>query len=687
MWKNARHLFFSGARTISSKHFISKAVLLIFIFALCFWVGVKQSDFVAERTTNWNKETQLLQFLEKDLQYFPFVAALSTGKLSEFQTKDDAGSTLIGIPFFSVAPIAILVAAFGENGWIYSRGLIYSFYFFSFFALVYVLTGQFILSLAIGLFYFIGCFNSFNFPLVLEAKLDLLVPEHLNYSIDTRIPRPLVADLYAWLLIGAVVLLVKNTLRNENTLGAWLGVLVLLCLLMQAEIYLAFTFVITFCVLIAVRVLAIKLRQLPVLAAAGILLISPFMVQLITSSADLHARLGVEIVPRSVFLSSIASGHYFRLFLASLVFLSVLKLLEHWNWITRFDFRVLLLLTATVTISQCGMDLFGLITGKMIQGYHFGIAARFFINVFILISGTIFLMRVSRAPVKIEVFAVILLILSFADYYRALQSGRLTQKNIITGHLRSDFETYSGLGAHYQDDFSKLTDFLNGRIGDGLARGLILSTFDHQVASWWMTFKRQYLFLPDVFISTLPQSMIEGRFGYNCYLIGLSPDECVGLLTTADDYPSAFGMNNAISDLFFGHTLYHTNVNYSLSPKDSYSAEQIARTRRTPGYESWHLEISQLEQARLSAIFAKATGGYQSPDYFVFFNTGRLGWLAGRFEESNSEKNYCKVFENATFIVFEKNANLSEGQSETPGHPREFVGKRNGGDLGGPPRQ
>jgi hypothetical protein len=620
-------------------------------------VGAKQFDFVAEQTTQWNRETQLLQFLEDDLQYFPLVAALSKGKFSEFQTKDEAGSKLISFPFCSVAPISIMVAVFGENGWIYSRGLIYSIYFLSFFGLVYFLTDQFILAVAIGLLNFLTQFNTSGFLLKWAERHHFLI----SLSYQDRIPRPLVTDMYAWLLLGAVVLLIKNTLRNEKTLAAWLGVLVFLCLLIQGDIYTSFTFVLVLGALVAVRVLTVKLRQLPLLTAAGILLISPFVFQLVASSPDIRARLGVEIVPRLVFFSRITEspGHYFRLFLASIGFLFILKLLERWNWITRFDFHILLFVTALVVISRCAMDLFGLIMGRMIQGYHFEIAANFFVYVFLFISSTILLTKVFRTPFKTQVFAVILLAFSFAGYYySAVLPGRMTQKFINTHNLRSDFKLYSGLGTHYQDDFAKLTDFLNGSIGNGPHRGLVLSTFDNQLASWWVTFKGQYLFLPDVVLSTLPQSAIEGRFGYNCYLLGLGPDECVGLLTTTDGNDHSY-TNYAILYFFLGHDLYHTNMYHSLSPEASYSAEQIARMRGTSLESTWNLQVPQSETARLSAVFAEARGGYQSPDYFVLFNTGRIGWLARRFEDSHSAKNYCKVFETPTFLVFENNASLS----------------------------
>src|SRR5262249_2753827 len=151
-------------------------------------------------------------------------------------------------------------------------------------------------------------------------------------------------------------------------------------------------------------------------------------------------------------------------------------------------------------------------------------------------------------------------------------------------------------GPGYQTDFSTVTDFFTVRTA-GENRRLILSTFDHQLAVWWLAFKRQYLFVPDVFISTLPQAEIENRFGANCQLIGISPNECLGLLLDIDKWSS---MDNPVANFFFGSALYHTNKSYSRDAEESYLPEQIASTRRTGLERSWHLQISQPEQLRLS---------------------------------------------------------------------------------------
>jgi len=139
---------------------------------------------------------------------------------------------------------------------------------------------------------------------------------------------------------------------------------------------------------------------------------------------------------------------------------------------------------------------------------------------------------------------------------------------------------------HYRTDFRELHRVLER---PEYADATVLGTFDRQLSSWWV-YRRRYLFLADLFNSTLPDSVAESRVYQLLRLVHTSPEEFGRLLDI--EY---FLMQ------VMGHDKYQANSVFTQWPLSAYSAEAQRRIASTAW--AFHLELPESERSRLMMAY------------------------------------------------------------------------------------
>src|SRR5664280_2874841 len=142
---------------------------------------------------------------------------------------------------------------------------------------------------------------------------------------------------------------------------------------------------------------------------------------------------------------------------------------------------------------------------------------------------------------------------------------------------------------HYQRDFRELHGVLDR---PEYANASVLGTFDIQLASWW-EYKRRYLYLPDIFNTTLPDSVVELRVYQFLRLAGASTEEFGRLLD------SPYFINRVV-----GGSTYQANSLFTPWPLYEYSADARRRIASSP--PTWNVEMPESEKVRLMRAYDRA---------------------------------------------------------------------------------
>lgn len=616
---------------------------ILFIFFLINYANL--SEFSRYYDASLNLDTRILLFLNCDLQYLPLISNISKYSITEFQTYEILNTKLLGFPLISSVPVSIFISIFEKNGWIYFKGFYKCIYFIIFFFISYKITKEKLLSLLISLSFYLKLpFLDLKIPLFFHKYF--VLPGSTGYQIGERIPRPFITDLYGWLLVLLFAYLISLKVKeNSRYIFFILGITLGACL--QGGIYIFITFLVTLLLLVSFKIISISLKQICLTLAAFLISIIPFIAQHYSTAPDVLIRLGLEEIPRIFFLQRLLNlNQIASIFL--IIFLIILKKIKGDSFNSYIFFSLILFLT-----SQLALNIFGLVSGKMIQGYQFRDASFYFFSIFNLVL----LVTMSKYILKnlnlntLKNACIFMLTIYLLTSFTKTVFKNINTKNINYWHLRSDFELYKSLGPNYQKDFSSLTSYLE--VHDSLKKTILL-THDHQLASWWLAFKGKQLYLPDVFLSTLKQSEVESRFAFHCEILGLKEKACIELLTFSDPANPSIGMNNAISNFFFGHAYYHTNEKHHIGNLAGYSFRQQEQIQSISLENSWHLLIAEKEQDRLINKFRENFYSFKLPDKIILFNSGRLANIEGIFQHSKYFSKYKKIYTNNTFVVFSK---------------------------------
>jgi hypothetical protein len=157
-----------------------------------------------------------------------------------------------------------------------------------------------------------------------------------------------------------------------------------------------------------------------------------------------------------------------------------------------------------------------------------------------------------------------------------------------SGHMRPDFDEWAAL-SDYRRPFVELTRELStSKYGDRP----VLGTFDHQVWSWWVTFRGGYSFLADACTSNASDAELERRSVSLARLIGMSRENF-----------DLFMRRRYVMIFWMSCSKYQGSRAYSFAPLVDYSEDDRQRIARTAGYLNFSVALPLSQQARLGRLF------------------------------------------------------------------------------------
>lgn len=630
-----------------------KISLLAAGFFATLFVSINLSIFLSLRAQfpQWSYDTLVLAYYFVDLQYLGLAVNLANFSLSDFQTFAGAGG-LLSFPIASSVPQALGFLLGGKSGLvavkILSTAGVFCAVTFFFRQLIAStsLAALFAFFFVFPLFYHIG-FNGAGAGAGAGAESLFWIAE----SYQTRLPRPLVTQIYGFLALGflaAIFIHAKHGAKNYFCLALCLS------LLLQGDIYHFFHLAVLSAVILAAGGFCLCRRTvLASLLGASALL--PFLLQLAYGETDMQFRLGVETGVRGFYAELLLENiRRYGLGLAALAVLCAVHIIKgRKNKLAAphlFLLRAVLFFLALYLIAHLDMGLFGTLSPKAIQMYHFlgGLddSAPFLLP---LAAAACLLsyMRQTRA-IRLSHWghcaALGGAVLAAGVFVLADFVPRATQK-----HLRSDFALYDELGADYQNHFSQVSDYLTmlakAQVKTHPSRPLEVLTYDHQIAAWWTAFAGGKVFLPDVFASAWPQNDIVKNYARACQIIGLTAPQCLASLTLQNPARPYLGMNNANLNFFFSHAGHHKNAIY---PHGADAPKGV------DAFASWHLWLDDAAQSAIMGVF---TGVYAQPprhfpDVIVLPKISRMAHLDTHFSQSPTRKKYDLMYETEIYKIY-----------------------------------
>jgi hypothetical protein len=154
----------------------------------------------------------------------------------------------------------------------------------------------------------------------------------------------------------------------------------------------------------------------------------------------------------------------------------------------------------------------------------------------------------------------------------------------------------------YRSDFGEVSKVL----GSPEFGASVLGTFDIQLADWWQ-YRRRYVYLVDMFNSTLPDNILEARVYGFLRILSTSPEEFGHLL---DQWYFLLR--------FMGGGKYMANALFTPWPLSDYLSVSQARILRDRS--PWRLEVPLSEKSRLITAYRRTGESQQNgkdPDVIV----------------------------------------------------------------------
>jgi len=155
-------------------------------------------------------------------------------------------------------------------------------------------------------------------------------------------------------------------------------------------------------------------------------------------------------------------------------------------------------------------------------------------------------------------------------------------------HMRSDFSEWATL-KDYRTPFVELARELST---DRYASDLVLGTFDHQVWSWWVTFRGRHAYLADACTSNATDSELERRVV-----------ELAKLLNMTTDGFATFARRRYVMIFWMSCARYQATSAFAYAPLDDYTTEDRQLIAKTPGYLNFTVALPLSQQQRLARLF------------------------------------------------------------------------------------
>ncbi len=563
-----------------------------------------------------------------DIEYFPLIAQLSRGEITDGTIRESEGSRLRSFPHATLLPHAMCFAAFGAYGFVAADMILSAGYFLVLLLFFRTLgtTAASSLVAALVLALPIPTTLSVHFEL---GSMNTLVPL-ITDVWGGRIPRPFVSEIYLLLAFVASMRLLSSPAQTSR----WIACAVALGLLLQGDFHSMIVFALAGPVLVYLIVRhqgwSRTIRQGGFASLTFTCVVALFVAQRLLEHPDIPARFGVFELDRLAGLARMTWQQSLSpLLITACVLVTAWRIRQ-----TRLKDgirqseapieRLSIYISAVLMASLCGKALSILILGKTVQPYHFGnrlsiLCTYSLIGVAVLWVDHVVrnieidtpTLRKAASIARPALWIVVLTMLSGVSFYK-LHLRR--QPSVFTSHLRPINHGYAvRQSPSYRESFSELASFLKTTIRSDS----VVASFDHQVFAWWLTFSDGYSFLAEPFVSATPDNELETRLALLCKLLGMS----------SADY-SEFIQLPATQWFWMGAAKYQASSWYTYSSLSDYTRQQ--REFILQSDYSWQTFVPQREVQRLRGQFEKLSLselGSRSLDVIVLTNKDREAGL------------------------------------------------------------
>jgi hypothetical protein len=546
----------------------------------------------------------LVMFRETgDPDYLPQVAGAADLKFGETAVKEYAGTGVRSFPLVPTAIHAIFYRVAGSAGFILADLLMVVLYA--------CLLRQFLLVAGVGRrpaeLLSLAVISTTAEWLVSKASAMVHHPAPKMFW-DFRFPRPSVSEV-----VFVSFLILASMLIARPPRSAWFYVLfgVSFAAALQSDIYSAFdaAFVagaVSIGVMVASHDRWAAVKRLCAAAAAMALASLPFVYQQLHTSSDLKRRWGAYSTNR--YRTLLPGADVMVCALLTVVAALVLAILYRRSDPKRRRMAALAVAATAVGASVVSGPVWLALLHQTIQVYHFWFETQLTIGYACLLYAgwlltdlrEVFPFR--RLPEKTTVMLAAAATAIFIGFclFTAYRSS--------VWRTRADFPTAPAMGYlrldHYRTDFRELHSVLDR---PEYADATVLGTFDAQLSNWWL-YRRRYLYLVEVFNSTLPDSVMESRVCQFLRLVGTSREEFGHLLDGFYFLHRVMGLDK-----------YQANTLFTAWPLADYSAGAQRRIAST--FEAHHLELPESERSRLMTAYdrtGEAEGRANALDIVVF---------------------------------------------------------------------
>ena len=541
-----------------------------------------------------------------DIQYYPLIARLADGTLTDGSIKELEGTALRSFPHGTLVFHALGLAAFGDYGFLVADVGITICYFLLFVLLLRTF------GISRPTSSFIACVFALEIPVRLTSILTL-GPISSAFALITRIwgnrvPRPFVAEL---LQVLVFVLILRLLMRHRATLTDWILLGVSYGWLLQGDLHSAMVYALASPILVIYVAkrdgTRATVRNCMIAGSLFLVSISVFLCQRLSDHPDVSTRWGLFELGRLAGFQM-----YWRLLFSPGLAIAILCVTRYLLWplpladyqgsdSERFINRAWWFLSALLLAAfSCGPISIAIL-GKTIQPYHFNDRAERLCGYILIALIAIWieaLCRVLKSKVSsslldrcawhITTYAgIVALVVGFFAYQWIYPRTPYTQpvRHVLYAHLLD-------VQPNYRASFSEMTRHMRQE----LPSDAVVASFDHQVFAWWMTFEGKYWFLVEPFVSSIPDDELEIRLLVLCKLLGVSTDDFIDFLQTPiESEPDTHGYANVF---WLALAKYQASQFYTFAPLDDYTTTQQTAIARTDYVWQTIIPLSELDRLR-----------------------------------------------------------------------------------------
>jgi len=426
-----------------------------------------------------------------------------------------------------------------------------------------------------------------------------------------RLPRPFISEFFLLLaMIGALGALNRLRETGQASLWNWAVAGAGIALLFQSDFYSATGLGLAFmAVLISTLVAMPKdwkalLRGSVVSLAVAVLFSVPGIVQSLLVNPEGMIRLG--LFPVSRLAPPYINVPQWYAALAGLIAL-------HWlmgrnaagrsgeSSVQQRSGRMFFLVTCAAAL--VAMPLTSVVLGKAIEIYHYRDSFTRYLSMALVVMGLQLLeaawrflairireskpsfnfdkVRESNVLAWLVACPAALLCVLFAWQFATANPTRAT-------HMRGEFPEWAAL-PDYRAAFVELARELSQTKYDAYP---VMGTFDHQVWSWWVTFRDKYSYLADACTTNVSADELERRAAELARYVGMDRKEF-----------ESFAHRRYVMIFWMSCAKYQASQAYSYSPLSDYTEDDRRRIQSTPNYLNFTVALPLSQQVRLGNLF------------------------------------------------------------------------------------